>query len=304
MSKFALGRSGYDDFLGTYDWPLADGKPHQIEFTAVNNADNTQVQLTVAVDGVSIVSVVDDGTQIKKERPNLYPEAGGITLRAKYLGAVVSGFDSKGVEIGSAQSSTAPENKEITVADYLADASKWEDDGGAYTLTANGLDFGSAESGKAAAVRLTEEAKNGTIKFNLQFTDFAEVSMEEGTWWDSEFLCLFRSSLADKGFTDGQTGYSLISWGDMSTFFLGRSGYDDAFGEFSWPMADGKPHDFEVTLQNNEDDTQVTIQVKIDGKEVASVVDDGSLVKEGRTPLFPNAGGVTFRSSYVGAIVK
>ena len=69
MNQFALGRSGYDDVFGIYDWPLGDGKPHQIQFTVDNNEDNTVII-------------------------SFFPEAGGITLRCKYLGAEITGAES------------------------------------------------------------------------------------------------------------------------------------------------------------------------------------------------------------------
>ena len=302
MTQFALGRSGYDDVFGTFDWPLADGQPHKVEFTVINNEDNTQVTLKVVVDGVELASAVDDGSLVKKERPSLYPNAGGITLRAKYLGAIVTGFDA--VPAAADTASTSSEAQVVSVGDYFADASTWESDGGDTKITDAGIVFNTTEADQIAAVRLNKESQNTTIKFSLQFTDInKDLSMDAGTWWNSEFLCLLRSALADKGYTDGQTGYSITSWGDMSTFFLGRSGYDDAFGEFSWPMGDGQFHDFEITLQNNNDNTSVAITVKIDGQEVASVVDDGTKVKEGRAALFPEAGGVTFRCLDLGATV-
>jgi len=300
MKQFALGRAGYDDAFGMYDWPLGDGQPHKVEFTVTNNEDNTQVYLKVVVDGVEVASAVDDGSKVKKDRPSLYPNAGGITLRAKYLGATVTGYGDV-----AAATTTASAEGLVKVSDYLTDASAWEINGENVTVSDAGVVFNTTESGQVAAVRLNKESQNETIKFTLQFTDIDNtLSMEDYTWWDSEFLCLLRSALADKGFTDGQRGYSITSWGDMSTFYLGRSGYDDAFGEFKWPMADGKAHDFEITLQNNDDNTEVTITVKIDGTEVAKVVDDGSKVKEGRTPLFTEAGGVTFRCLNLGATVK
>jgi hypothetical protein len=304
MKQFALGRSGYDDVFGVYDWPLADGQPHKVEFTVANNADNTQVTLKVVVDGVELATAVDDGSQVKKERPSLYPNAGGITLRCKYLGAMITGFDAASAAAGTDNQAAGSEAQTVLVGDYFSDASAWEDDGGDYTLSDTGIVFNTTEPDQTAAVRLNKESQNGTVKFSLQFTDIdKELSMDEGTWWNSEFLCLLRSKLADKGYTEGQAGYSLVSWGDMSTFFLGRSGYDDAFGEFSWPMGDGQAHDFEITLQNNADNTSVTITVKIDGQEVASVVDDGTKVKEDRPALYPEAGGVTFRCVDLGVTV-
>lgn len=302
MSKFSMGRSGYDDVFGTYDWPLGDGKTHSVEFTVTNNADNTLVYLTLKVDGVVLATATDDGSQVKKERVSFFPNAGGVTLRCKYLGAEITAFG----EVTESEDKTVEDTGFSTVdlKDYYGTASAWESNGDAYVLDNTGIDFNTTESGATAAVRLTEQAKDATIKFSLQFTEFAKVSMDDWTWWDSEFLCLLRSALPDKGFTDGQTGYSITSWGDMSTFFLGRSGYDDAFGEFAWPMADGKAHDFEITLENNVDNTAVTITVVIDGTTVATVTDDGSKIKEDRTALFPDAGGVTFRCVYLGAKVQ
>lgn len=302
MSEFALGRSGYDDVFGTYKWSLNDGKEHSVEFTVTNNKENTLVFLTVAVDGEVIATAVDDGSQVKKERVSFFPDAGGITLRCKYLGAEIKAFGKVTAESDEPVADTG--SKTITLADYYNAADVWEVNGEGCSVNADGISFATVGSGESAAVRLAEKVQNGEYRFNLQFTQLAPVSMDDWTWWDSEFLCLFRSSLADKGFTDGQTGYSITSWGDMSTFFLGRSGYDDAFGEFEWPMGDGQPHDFVVTLQNNDSNTAVTITVEIDGTVVATVTDDGSLVKEDRVSLFPDEGGLTFRCLYLGAEVK
>lgn len=303
MSEFSLGRSGYDDAFGTFSWAVADGKPHKVELSTVNNADNTQVTITVKVDGVEIATAVDDGSLKKKDRVSLFPDAGGVTIRCKYLDASVAGFDAE-LGNGKAESTASDEKAEINLKDTYATAEQWEVNGDNVVVAPEGITFNTKEAGQVAAVRYKEENKNETISFSMQFTDFAKVSMDEGNWWDSEFLCMLRSGVADKGFADGQRGYSITSWGDMSTFFLGRSGYDDAFGEFSWPMADGKEHDFKITLENNEDNTQVTITVMIDNNVVASVVDDGTLVKENRPALYPDAGGLTFRCAYLGAVIK
>jgi|LFRM01.2.fsa_nt_gb hypothetical protein len=302
MKTFCLGRSGYDDAFGEFSWPLADGQPHKVEFTVTNNADNTKVYLKVVVDGVELASVVDDGSLVKKERPSLYPDAGGINFRVKYLGAKIYGYDEAYAPSATGSTSGA-ELEVVQVGDYFGDPAAWENNGDAYTLTADGLTLN--PGGDKVAVRLNKEVQNAVFKFTLKLTDIkTDLSEEEGTWWDSEFLCLLRSALADKGWTDGQRGYSLTSWGDMNTFYLGRSGYDDAFGKYEWPLGDGQPHDFEITLQNSEDNSKVTITVKIDGKEVASVVDDGSLVKQDRPALYPEAGGLTFRAKNIGVVIS
>lgn len=193
----------------------------------------------------------------------------------------------------------------ITVADYLSQ-DVWEDDGGFVTVSADGIVFDNALYGDLAALRLKEEAADATWKFNLQLTDIAEgLSEDAGDWWDSELCIVVRSAVAGSGYASGeQTGYTVTCWGDMSTVYLGRSGYDDAFGGFPWPCGDGQPHDIEITATNNADKTAVTVKLVVDGQVIAEVTDDGSLVKEGRTNLFPDAGGLTIRCKYLGATVK
>lgn len=85
LSEFCLGRCGYDDAFGTFKWNINDGQPHVIEITTTNNADNTAVEIVVTVDGEEIARAVDDGTKVKKERPNLYPDAGNLVVRAKWM---------------------------------------------------------------------------------------------------------------------------------------------------------------------------------------------------------------------------
>lgn len=214
----------------------------------------------------------------------------------------------------SPESTDAPETGDpnaggttvITLSDYLADESKWEDDGGYYEMEDGKLFFDNFSAGDYCAVRLKEEAQNVTYKFDVTISQLAPVSVDDGTWWDSELLVIARSALpATSWYDDGsQTGYTLTSWGDMSTVFIGRAGYDDAFGEFEWNINDGKPHSVELSVVNNEDNTAVTITLVVDGEQVASVVDDGSLVKNDRTSLYPDAGGLTIRCKWLEATVE
>lgn len=85
LSEFCLGRCGYDDAFGTFKWNINDGKPHVIEITTTNNADNTAVEIVVTIDGEEVARAIDDGTKIKKERPNLYPNEGNLVIRAKWM---------------------------------------------------------------------------------------------------------------------------------------------------------------------------------------------------------------------------
>lgn len=203
-------------------------------------------------------------------------------------------------EVGSS------ETKEIVVSEYFADDSKWEDDGGYHERDESKLFFDNFMAGDYCAVRLNEEAQNATYKFNLTISQLAEVSMDDFTWWDSELLIIARSAIpAASWYDDGtQTGYTLTSWGDMSTVFIGRAGYDDAFGEFEWNVNDGQPHAIELSTVNNEDNTAVTITLTVDGVEVASVVDDGSLIKNERPGLYPDAGGLTIRCKWLEATIE
>lgn len=85
LSEFCLGRCGYDDAFGTFQWNIADGQPHEIEFTTINSEDNKSVEIIVVVDGVEVARATDDGSKIKNERPALYPDEGGLTIRAKWM---------------------------------------------------------------------------------------------------------------------------------------------------------------------------------------------------------------------------
>lgn len=193
--------------------------------------------------------------------------------------------------------------KEVVLADYFGQ-DVWEDDGGDVYVEEDHILFDNAFMGDFSALRLTETAKNVTYKFTLQLEEIpTDLSVDEGTWWDSELLILGRSALAAPGWEEGQTGYCLTAWGDMSEVFIGRSGYDDAFGSIQWNVTDGEPHDIEFSLVNNADDTAVTITLKVDGEVVFETVDDGSIVKEGGTALYPDEGGLTIRCKYVQATI-
>lgn len=195
------------------------------------------------------------------------------------------------------------ETKEIVLSDYFSQ-DVWEDDGGDVYVEEDHILFDNAFMGDFSALRMTETAQNVTYKFTLQLDEIpTDISVDEGTWWDAELLILGRSALAAPGWEEGQTGYCLTAWGDMSEVFIGRSGHDDAFGSIQWNVNDGEPHDIEFSLINNEDNTAVTITLVVDGEVVFEAVDDGSIVKEGRTPLYPDAGGLTIRCKYVQATI-
>lgn len=88
MSKVCIGRCGYDDAFGEFDANLGDGQAHDIEFTVVNNEDGT-VTVKLVIDGNLVAEVVDDGSKVKNDRPNMYKDAGGLTIRAKWLEVIV-----------------------------------------------------------------------------------------------------------------------------------------------------------------------------------------------------------------------
>lgn len=191
------------------------------------------------------------------------------------------------------------ETKTIVLSDYFSQ-DVWEDDGGDVYVEDDHILFDNGYMGDFSTLMLKEEAKNVTYRFTLKLENIpTDLSEEEGTWWDSELMILARSSLLAPGWEDGQTGYSLTAWGDMKKVAIGRAGHDDAFGFIDWNVADGQEHEIEFSLTNNEDDTEVTIVLKIDGETVFETVDDGSIVKEDRIPLFPEGGNLTIRSKYL-----
>ncbi len=215
--------------------------------------------------------------------------------------------DSKPEDTKPQDSKPAPsgELKEIKVADYFSKEDLWEDDGGEFNMEADKLVMDNALMGDFSTLQLKEEAQNVTYKFTLQLSDIAtDLSVDDGTWWNSELMILGRSTLAAPGWEEGQTGYSLTAWGDMSEVFIGRAGHDDAFGSVKWGVEDGKPHDIEFSLINNEDNTTVTVRLSVDGKVVFEQVDDGSIKKDGRTPLFPEPGTLTLRCKYLKATIS
>ena len=193
----------------------------------------------------------------------------------------------------------------VTLSDYFADDSKWEDDGGYFTRDGEKLFFDNYASGDYAAVRMNEQYQNVTYKFNVTINKLAEVSMEDWSWWDSEFCVIARSTLAASSWQDdgSQKGYTLTWWGDMSKVCIGRCGMDDAFGEFDANIGDGQAHEIEFTVVNNENGT-VTIKLAIDGNLVAEVVDDGTKSKNDRPTLYPDAGGITIRCKWLEATIE
>jgi predicted small lipoprotein YifL len=193
----------------------------------------------------------------------------------------------------------------VTLSDYFADESKWEDDGGYFDMDDEKIFFDNFSAGDYAAVRMNEEHQNVTYKFNVTINKLAPVSMEDWTWWDSEFCVIARSTLAASSWQDdgSQKGYTLTWWGDMSEVAIGRCGMDDAFGTFQANIGDGQAHDIEFTVVNNEDGT-VSLKLVIDGNVIAEVVDDGTKSKNDRPTLYPDAGGLTIRAKWLEAIVK
>lgn len=203
------------------------------------------------------------------------------------------------------QSVQTGEVKEIKVSDYFSQEALWEDDGGDFTMDADKLVLNNAFMGDFSTLQLKEEAQNVTYKFTIQLSDIpTTLSVDEGTWWDAELMILGRSTLAAPGWEDGQTGYSLTAWGDMSEVYIGRAGHDDAFGSVKWGIEDCEPHDIAFSLINNEDNTEVTIRLSVDGEVIFETVDDGSIIKDGKTPLFPEPGTLTLRCKYLKATIS
>ena len=198
------------------------------------------------------------------------------------------------------ETSPVDEAKKIVVTDYLG-KDVWEDDGGDVTISDDKILFSNFFAGDFSSVRLMETAANATWEFTVQAKQIPEgLSEEAGDWWDAEFLAIIRSALPGGSYLDGeQTGYTITSWGDLNTVYIGRAGYDDAFGSVAWPLGDGQPHVISFTAENNESSTVVHLTLTVDGEVIFECDDDGSLVKKERVSLYPDAGGLTIRCKYL-----
>ena len=194
-----------------------------------------------------------------------------------------------------------PEGPEvIDVNAALADESKWEFDCEDVAIKDGKLVFDTVDYGSFAAAMLKQPAKNATWKFTVTVNSLGDGVVGHSDWWDAELLFLARSSVAGPGWRDdgSQTGYSITSWGEMKEVCIGRAGKDD-LATFEWNIADGQPHEIELSVVSNEDDSVVTITLKVDGQVIGTVEDDGSEIKNDRPASYPDAGNLTIRAKWV-----
>lgn len=98
MKTVYIGKSGSDDYFTPdgVEWDLWDGEAHDIEFTT-ENISGGKVKITLKVDGKQIFSGEDTGevkNENKKEKhERIHTEAGGLVIRAKYVGVTVKGVE-------------------------------------------------------------------------------------------------------------------------------------------------------------------------------------------------------------------
>lgn len=201
---------------------------------------------------------------------------------------------------------TEPAGQEgvINVNDFLNDRANWIFDndevaGELLTLADGKMHFDTNFPGDLVAAMLNKPQQNGSYKFTLTINGLAEGYADN--WYETELIIITRASKAGTSWYDdlSQTGYTISAWGDMSTFCLGRCGYDDAFGEFEWNVNDGQPHEIEIITTNSEDNKTVEIVVLVDGAEVARATDDGSKIKKERPGLYPDAGNLVIRAKWM-----
>jgi len=182
---------------------------------------------------------------------------------------------------------------ELNIDEHM-DAAKWTFNGEKAAIENGQLNLPAI--GDTAAAMLNESAQNASFKFTLTINEVPADCYDK--WWDTELLFIARSSLAEKSWSDdfAQTGYTLTSWGDMTEWFIGRAGNDDLSGKIVLNIADGQPHEIEMKVVNNADNTAVTVTLIVDGEQVAEIVDDGTAIKNDRPALYPDAGNFTVRA--------
>ena len=151
-------------------------------------------------------------------------------------------------------------------------------------------------NGEFMAGMLTETVLDGAYKFTLTINEIEQ----DVDYWDTEFFIIARASEAAGTWSGGvQTGYCISSWGDMSTFCLGRAGSDDAFAtDVEWNVNDGEAHEIIIGTKNIEKDgkTAVEVTVYVDGELIFTAIDEGQNGREGRPNMYPEAGNLVIRS--------
>ena len=196
----------------------------------------------------------------------------------------------------------------INVHDFLNDRANWtfhDDDTANELLTIEGgkMHFDCNFPGDLVAAMLNQTVLDGSYKFTLTVNAQPEDPNADDTYWETELFIIARASVAGTTWSEGnQTGYCISSWGDLSTFCLGRAGSDDAFGtEFTWNINDGQPHEIEIATKNIEKDgkTAVEVTVYVDGEVAATAIDEGQNGREGRPTMYPEAGKLVIRAKYM-----
>ena len=184
----------------------------------------------------------------------------------------------------------------INVNNYPNDMTKWEFDDDYSLVLEDGKMVFNTMNGEFMAAMLTETVLDGSYKFTLTINEI-EPDLD---FWDTEFFIIARASIPGTTWSSGeQTGYCISSWGDMSTFCLGRAGADDAFAtDVEWNVNDGQPHDIQIGTKNIEKDgkTAVEVTVYVDGQLVITAIDEGQNCREGRPEMYPEAGNLVIRS--------
>ena len=191
----------------------------------------------------------------------------------------------------------------INVNDYTSDVSNWEFDDDYALVQEDGKLIFNTVDGEFMAGMLKKPVLNGTYKFTLTINELPEgveeLTPNDGAYWDTEFFIIARASAPTGTWSGGeQTGYCISSWGDMSTFSIGRCGYDSVCGEYlEWNVNDGQPHEIEFTVKDNEDGT-VNLILVVDGVVVADVIDEGAPRSDNpeRPTKYPEAGNLVIRS--------
>ena len=302
MSTFCLGRAGADDAFATdVEWNVNDGQPHDIQIGTKNieKDGKTAVEVTVYVDGQLVITAIDEGQNCREGRPEMYPEAGNLVIRSKNMQITVGGETSN--EGGNTGSNDA---NMINVDNYLNDLSKWEFDDDYCLEQKDGKLVFNTIPGEFMAGMLTETVLDGSYKFTLTINELPEgveeLTPADGAYWDTEFFIIARASAPTGTWSGGeQTGYCISSWGDMSTFCLGRAGSDDAFAtDVEWNVNDGQAHEIIIGTKNIEKDgkTAVEVTVYVDGELIFTAIDEGQNGREGRPNMYPEAGNLVIRS--------
>jgi len=121
-SGFYVGKSGNDDYFTNeaIPWSLADGKVHNVEFSAENNTDGS-VYLKFSVDGEVLFEGIDkgevSGTKKVEQQQKIHTGKGALMFRCKNITATITAYGTNTSAVDTSTGTDTPTEDTSKTAD-------------------------------------------------------------------------------------------------------------------------------------------------------------------------------------------